>query len=510
MNFGGGKGLVIGDVPAAGKAKSGSKKGGGYDGGGGQMMATIASMFQALAGQPPAQQWGGNWQPATSPPQQAWSGGWGNGYQAQPNEAGEGKGTWQAQASTSEGKKGGKGGEKGESGEEENRRAYEEWKQNREREMQMEQQAAAGTTLRWTTTEQRRGRVKLFLPPEAVRATPMGPKLKHQTEVYGRMVYDWGAVLGRPTPEMIAETTRDLEDGEAHRCQVVCFTGGAARQAAEYETIVTLKGNAQQTQQLQKILGGVDLRDLRRQEIQTLEEKIKEWAEYHGRPYGQSWTTKDEEQSKQIEKMTRMLRRMGLTSEEIAKRLREESLTQEEDVEMGSGSEQPTEPDDSSKTRPWQPPYMDRNEEDIQNRIHVDSDSYLRLKEAADGDDSDSAPIGPMTNMELLTTRKQRTEQPGAVPGQRPWRKGLPKKMDKPGAWDVFNADTQPEQTRSDMQPGPSGQRGTAGTARGRNMEEGMRKTATTETRKTDAKTRSNKSGSSGEKTQPPRGGRGK
>ena len=148
INFGGGKGLVIGDVPAAGRGKS-AKKGGMYDAsGGGQMMATIANMFQALAGPPQMPQWGGNWQPTPNQPQGGWNSGWGNAYQAPPPMTTGGKGTWQAQEPPSDGRKGEKGGATSEMTEEDDKRAYEEWKQCREREMQTEQQAAAGVTLR--------------------------------------------------------------------------------------------------------------------------------------------------------------------------------------------------------------------------------------------------------------------------------------------------------------------------------------------------------------------------
>ena len=380
--------------------------------------------------------------------------------------------------------------------------------------MQTEQQAAAGVTLRWTTMEQRRGRVKLFLPPEAVRATPGGPRLKHQTEIYGRMVYDWGAVLGKPTPEMIAETTRDLEDDKAHRCQVVCFTGEAARQAAEHEAIVALKGSANQTKQLQTILGGLDLRDLHKQEMKTLESKIKEWAQYHGRPYGKT-TTKDEEHSRQIERMTRMLQSLGLTSEEISKRLYEESQTQGDpeeprqtrhpgDVEMGSGSEQPTEKDNESGTQPWSPPYMDGGGGESGGRMtRGDNDPYLQVgREHSHDRSEDSEPIGPMTSSELQMMGRSVGGRRGTEKSGKTWRKGLPKTEDPPGAWEgynVYDAETQPERTGWSARSPPRG---------GRRIEETTRKTMATDTKKTDAKTRSNKSTSSGEKTQPPRGGR--
>ena len=397
------------------------------------------------------------------------------------------------------------------------KKAYEEWKQCREREMQTEQQAAAGVTLRWTTTEQRRGRVKLFLPPEAVRATPAGPRLKHQTEIYGRMVYDWGAVLGKPTPEMIAETTRDLEDEKAHRCQVVCFTGEAARQAAEHETIVALQGTAEQTKQLQTILGGLDLRDLHKQEVKTLEKKIKEWAQYHGRPYGKRWTARDDEQGKQIEKMTRMLKGLGLTHEEITRRLHEESQTQREpgetdhngDVQMVSGSEQPTDKDDDSGTRPWAPPYMDGGGGEGGGRqIGGDDDPYLRMGQEPSHDESnDSEPIGPMTSSELQKRGRKVGDGRGTERSGSTWKKGLPKAMDVPGAWDVFNAETQPERTGRSTRAPPTQHQG-AQEAGGRRTEEPTRRMTATETKKTEAKTRSNKSTPNGEKTQPPRGGR--
>ena len=538
MNFGGGKGLVIGDVPAMGKAKS--KKGGAYETGGGgmNMMTNLAAMFQTLAGQPPSNQWGANWQPAPAAPTYGWGTGWNAMAQGAPTPAMEkGKGGGQTAMATNEGggtEKGGKP-DQTEGNEEYDRMAYEQWKQAREREMQAEQQAAAGTTLRWTTTEQRRGRVKVFLGPEAVRATPQGPRLKHQTEVYGRMVYDWGAVLGKPTPEMIVETTRDLEDPMAHRCQVVCFEGAAARVAAEYETIVTLKGDAKQTPMLQRILGRVDLRSLRQQELRTLEEKIREWAQYHGRPYSEGDGKGNGDQQKQIEKMTKMLKRMGLTDEQITKKLCEDTQAEggwdgdeerrgeDGDVEMDTGSDRPTERD-SHGTIPWAAPYLEQQEDPRGGMMKRESDSYLEMRAGTrmspDCDVSnDSDPIGPCTDNDL---RKLWTGDPrgGSAPKQKDrkgeeeeararktWRKGLPKATDKEGEWDVYNAATQPSRAGRSGGATSSSAGRTDHSAPTRRGEERRTTGGMSETKKAETKTRGAKTPST-EKTQPPRGGR--
>ena len=538
MNFGGGKGLVIGDVPAMGKAKS--KKGGAYEAGGGgmNMMTNLAAMFQTLAGQPPSNQWGANWQPASTAPTHGWGAGWNAMTQGTPTPAMEkGKGGGQTAMAMTEGGEAGKGGKPDQVGdaEEHDRMAYEQWKQAREREMQVEQQATAGTTLRWTTTEQRRGKVKVFLGPEAVRATPQGPRLKHQTEVYGRMVYDWGAVLGKPTPEMIVETTRDLEDPMAHRCQVVCFEGAAARVAAEYETIVTLKGDAKQTPMLQRILGRVDFRSLRQQELRTLERKIREWAQYHGRPYSEGDGKGNGDQQKQIEKMTKMLKRMGLTDEQINKKLCEDTQAEggwdgdegrrenDDDVEMDAGSDGPTERD-SQGTVPWAAPYLEQQEDPRDGVMKRESDSYLEMRTGAgtspDCDVSnDSDPIGPCTDNDLrrlwageprggsAPAQKDRRGEEEEARARKTWRKGLPKAADKEGEWDVYNAATQPSRAGRNGGSTSSSAGRTDHSAATRKGEEKRTNGGMNETKKAETKTRSAKTPST-EKTQPLRGGR--
>ena len=495
-SLGGGKGLTIGDTPAVGKGKGARKKGGGWqqDNTANPIQA-LATMFANMAqpsmvqpnsggnwGGPPQQQWGQQWQAAQAwQPQGAWTGGGGT-WGGDGNAWGTGKGKDNGKGTT--GSRGNQTAQKGEMtgggdgkgmGREEQdewgdeREGYKKWQEMRNREIQAEQAAAAqGTEMRWAAKEQRAGKVRLWLPEEAVRMTRDGPRLKEPIETYGKIIFDWGATLNTPTAAQLAQCTRELHDKEAYRVQAVCLPGPAAQVAEMHETIVALQGSPNQRTVLQRILGGVDFREMRKSEMRSLEDAIQQWTELHGRPMNRKPRAMDE----QLRAMQRMLRTMGMTETQIREKM-EEHMSQNEAGEDGYDPTQAPEiivPDEDGEDEDdsmsiagtdvdhnetgrsrWQTQTMRRTYTDkayvIGNSQSTGTDtqkvdSYLEGAtiggEPEDVEMGDDDTIRPMTNEELQEAWKGKTTETRASG----WKKGLTKAVDKPGDWAAFGTKT--------------------------------------------------------------------
>ena len=410
---------------------------------------------------------------------------------------------------------------KGGQPEQDDQEAYRKWQQIRESEIQAEQMAAngaaGGAEMRWGAREQRQGKVRLWLPEEAVRMGKDGPELKTPAEVYGKYIFDWAAVLNGPDSRKLAEATRDLSDTGAYRVQAVSMSPDAARTAERYECIISLQATTEQRERLQKLLGRMDLREMRETEFQTLEQALKAWAGKHGRPV--QYEVPDV--SMQVRAMTRMLQDMGLTDKQIRMRMEAhltgkggpEAQQKTEDVQMTMSSASSTEiaderRGDADNTVAWHPPSDGGT---YTGTHHVTAttwegdsgrtrpDSYLEGVSIGDADmeeDSDDG-VRPMTNEELQEIWRKDGERK-----QTAWKKGLGRNADKEGDWDVYNAETQ--------RPTSSKIHETRGNAK--KAERGKKGEDALDAKKTSTKqTRSSKGISSGERDrnqQPPRGGR--
>ena len=290
----------------------------------------------------------------------------------------------------------------------------------------------------------------------------------------------------------------------------------AARTAERYECIISLQATGEQRERLQKLLGRMDLREMRETEFQTLEQAIQTWAGKHGRPV--QYEVPDI--NKQVRAMTQMLQEMGLTEKQIRTRM-EAHLTgkgglerqqKTEDVQMTMSSASSTEIADERReaenTVAWHPPSDAGTYTGTQ---HVTAttwegesgrtrpDSYLEGVSIGDAEMEDTSDDGvrPMTHEELQKIWQQDGDQRTTT-----WKKGLGKSADREGDWDVFNAETQ--------RPTGSKVHETRGNAK--KVERGKKGEDALDAKKTSAKqTKNNKGTSSGERDrnqQPPRGGR--
>ena len=548
-DLGGGKGLTIGNTPAAGKGKA-RKKGGtawGAPTAEASPLQALATMFSNIAQQPPQsmappawgpqaqQQWGAQWQ-APMP--------WGGWPGAQPmysqgptpqggaatipgappaNQHMPQQGQYHPQPHPLQGEIVGQPGQpfqgqqqqKGEP-EQDDQAAYKKWQNMREAEIAAEQAALnggpTGVEMRWGAREQRTGKVRLWLPEEAIRMGPAGPELKDPHEVYGKYVFDWAAVLNGPTARQLAEATKDTTDTTAYRVQAVSMSPEAARTAERYECIVSLQATTNQKEKLQQLLGRMDLREMRETEFRTLERALHGWAEQHGRPV----QFEIPDVSKQVQAMTKMLQELGLTEKEIQRRMKE-TITgkgnakpqpdQTQDTRMVASSASSTELNEdhgeAEETVPWAPPEGGRTYMDAQGsaptkweaesvRTH---DTYLDGISIGDAqmDDSDDG-VRPMTHSELSEIWGTKDRE-----GPQKWKKGLGKEIDRPGEWDVYNAETQRpmsskvHETRAQKR---------AEKSRGEPVD--ARKTAAKQTKPTKASSANDKE----RNQQPPRGGR--
>ena len=137
---------------------------------------------------------------------------------------------------------------------------------------------------------------------------------------------------------------------------------------------------------------------------------------------------------------------------------------------------------------------------------------------------SDESPKGPMTSGEIhavwkqpkdraeKTKKKETDKQKTGGTGGTSWKKGLPKSVDKPGEWDVYNADTLPGAADAERDKGKRNETRANASRRDENAKRGGQ----VDTKKTDTKIRPPRDAPSTassttaphKKGQPPRGGR--
>ena len=411
----------------------------------------------------------------------------------------------------------------------------------RAKEIQAEQAAAAGgLELRWVAREQRQGKVRLWLPEEAVKIGPHGPELRDPLEVYGKMVFDWSATLNTPSASELAQCTRELHDQDAYRVQTVAFPGHVARIAEKHECILAVQGTPTQRKTLQALFGGIDFRELMGAETRRLEQALKRWADEFGRPTNRKIRNVDE----QIRAMTEMLREMGLSEAQIRKKLdermedadngerggprRQEQQRREQwadesidgtdvgtDVEMQDSARAQTIPEtQTTYTDPQQEGQPWKTEGTYTQS--TGGDSYIEgvtiggSQQDVEMDDDEI--VRPMTNEEIQRTWKRTT---GEGSEKTRWKKGLGKSADKAGDWERFNQDPHApsgsggegasgekiHETRSNTRR--SERKSTSGTAKTETTSE-IRKEAV---KHSPAHNRLTRGGQQRNKTVPPRGG---
>ena len=373
------KGLTIGDVPTAGG--KGKSKGKGKEGKGNPLSTVLEALQQLNQRQQPAQQgWQQGWQPQAQwgttsewgTPQQQGGGAAASSWEGGKGDQGKGKGeedygqgaTWQTYGKGQGGQgaydKGGKGqqgwygnhGEEGgkpgpqadaqwvEDGEGDDREAFTKWRQAKEQETKTVQAALQTTRSMYAAEEGRRGKPRVWLDPECVKMSRNGPKLVDQPEQgYGRISFDWAAVVGMPQQDRARLIAESAGDGP-FRVVPTAIPREAAETVATYQVLVPLAADPNHREAMQEAMAQVDWRTATMRTIRGFSKKIREWAKQEGLRTGtpqEIWTaaggasaTYRTVPTQREERLREILRTAGWTEEEIEDKIDGEQDTDED------------------------------------------------------------------------------------------------------------------------------------------------------------------------------------